>query len=929
MQHPSEPDRVGENTLHRGRRSWSLAPLVATALLTGLAPASAEPSRVPAAGSVDSTFRRIAEGYGRLPLFFEANRTQTDTRVGFLARRTGWTVFLTATEMVFDAGDDALLRMRLEGSNPRPVLSGLDSLASRSNYFLGNDRRRWITDVPHYARVRSAGVYPGVDLVYHGENGQLEYDFFLRPGADPGRIALRFDGADSVAVEEGELVVRRTKSEFRHRRPVVYEDVGGRRRVLHGAYVLRRDGAVGFRLAGHDPRMPLVIDPVLSYSTFLGGAGGDSGLDIAVDGGGNAYVTGRTLSANFPVLNPVQAGFGGGTPNGDVFVAKLNSTGTALLYATYLGGSGDEAGIGIAVDSGGHAVVTGSTRSTNFPVAAALQGTFGGDRDGFVAKLGPAGSTLVYSTYLGGSGSDSFSAIALDAAGSAYVAGTRPGTGLTVSTDAWVVKLNAAGNSLLYNVFFDQLFAGGISLNETIDGIALDSAGNAYAAGDIGLNSIGLRMDVLVVKVDPAGNILVRTLGGSDDDEARDVATDPAGNVYVGGFTESSDFPTTPGAFQATRPTGLNGDGIVVKLGPSGTVIYSTYLGGIDRDAVNGISVDAGGNACLVGFTSSNNFPLAAAFQTSYGGGDDAFVAQLNPAGSALLFATYLGGAQRDLATGTALDHLGNVYVTGGTSSTAFPTARALQAVKSGGEDGFVLRLGDFLGTVTLPAAASLHGAPPTFFHSDVRVFNTSSTAVAAVTARYRCFTGACGNAVQTFQVPPRQVRVFDDVIAALFGAPETGGAVEFETTGSIVVTSRLYTPTRPLPTYGMFISGSTDQEAYASAVLTSLSHSVDTSRGSRTNVGVFNPNDTAQTVTFSLYSDTGVPLGMTSQFVGARQALQVNNIFAVVGVAGDIANAYCVVRGNGTLKIFAYAAVLDNQSQDPIFVKGANEAGG
>jgi len=671
-------------------------PLASLALAAALY-ALGEPASGGSAPSPDLAVRALtARAQPRLPLSFEANRGQTDGKVRFLARGGAYTLFLTETEAVLDLGSSRVLRMQLAGASSRPAVEGVDPLSSRSNYFIGNDRAKWRTDVPHFARVRYEEVYPGIDLVYHAERDELEFDFHVAPGTDPGRIGLRLRGARRLELDPtGDLLLRLPGRTVRLRRPVAYQEIGGRRMPICAEYELRGRREAGFRLAAYDRSRPLVIDPVLSYSTFLGGGGSDSGLDIEVDAAGNAYVAGRTLSVNFPTSNPFQGAFGGGGTNGDAFVAKLNPAGSALVYSTYLGGSASDVAVGLAVDQAGNAYVAGSTRSLNFPTANALQGSFGGDQDGFVAKLSPAGNSLLYSTYYGGPGSESFSDVAVDAAGSAHVVGTIPGGGANVNTDAVIAKLNPPGSAFVYNLGLNTSIAG-IRLNDFGDGVAVDPAGNAYLGGESGLASIGARDEVLAVAVGPAGqSIYSVTFGGSDDDEARDLAVDSAGNAYITGFTESSNFPTTSGVFQPVRPTGLNGDAFVTKLSPAGAISYSTYLGGIDRDAGNGIAVDASGNAWVAGFTDSSNFPLAGAIQSAYGGMSDAFVAQVNPLGSGLLFSTYLGGSQREIAVAVALDSQGNAYVTGGTSSPAFPTLRAFQAVKSGGEDAFVLRFGE------------------------------------------------------------------------------------------------------------------------------------------------------------------------------------------------------------------------------------------
>ncbi len=471
-------------TAARSRRTsllllLSLAALAASAQLlpaTGLASNTADKfiKAAPDKSAPDEAARvRMLETYGRLPLRFEANRGQSAREAGFLARGSGYTLFLTKTGAVLrlrkaapdeaatardekiavspsrrpEAARDPLeeasakpaepasyvtLRLSLEGANRSPVAEGLEPLDGNSNYFVGRDARAWRTNVPAYARVRYAEVYKGVDLVYYGAQGRLEYDFQLAPGADPRPIRLRFDGARSARVEEnGDLVLSTEGGEVRQHKPVAYQLIGGERREVAAGYSRTKDGRFGFALGRYDKSLPLVIDPVIVYSTYLGGAGAEQGLGVAVDSAGGAYVTGSTASANFPVAGGAQTAHGG---LDDAFVLKLDPSGTAIVYATYLGGAREDFGTAIAVGPDGSAYVAGRTFSTNFPVTAgALQTANAGGFDAFAAKLSPNGSALVYSTYLGGADLDAASALATDAAGNVYLAGRTSSQGLAGS----------------------------------------------------------------------------------------------------------------------------------------------------------------------------------------------------------------------------------------------------------------------------------------------------------------------------------------------------------------------------------------------------------------------------------------------------------------------------------------------------------------
>src|SRR6266480_1280581 len=385
---------------------------------------------------------RVSQSYGKLPLHFEANQGQTHQDVRFLARGSGYSLYLTAGEAVLvltkpnpDAtrarGTPVVVRMSLVGAAPKPPVSGLDELPGKANYLIGKDPAKWRTNVPTYAKVHYRAVYPGIDLVYYGNQRQLEYDFMVAPGADPNRIVLGFQGAERLEINaEGELVLHAAGEVIRQRVPVIYQEINGVRTKLEGRYVLKDAHRVGFQVAAYDPSRPLVIDPTLVYATYLGGSGGDVGHGIAVDAAGAAYVTGWTQSAEFTASCTDPCTVLSGTLIGvqDAFVTKINAAGTALVYSTYLGGSRDDLGFGIAVDAAGAAYVTGWTSSADFTAGCTdpcmvLNGTLGGGSDAFVTKLDPTGCALVYSTYLGGSGDDFGVGIAVDSQGAAYVTG--------------------------------------------------------------------------------------------------------------------------------------------------------------------------------------------------------------------------------------------------------------------------------------------------------------------------------------------------------------------------------------------------------------------------------------------------------------------------------------------------------------------------
>ena len=737
---------------------------------------------------------QLLKTYGKLPLSFEANQGQTDSQVQFLARGGGYTLFLTSREAVlslhgskasatpkprlaealqarhplwsaasvklgilllkdgpalFRHGEtrnlphsqlpsspeglepSAVLRMKLVGANPSPRVAGLNKLPGKSNYFLGKDRKKWRTSVPIYAKVKYDSVYPGVDLVYYGNQGQLEYDFVVGSGADPRAIKFAFQGATKVAIDaSGDLVAELDGREMRLHKPLVYQPEKRKSKLtqdnIEGSYVLMGDNQVGFRVSAYDPQKALVIDPVLKYSTYLGGSGDDWGSvfnnlrAIAVDPRGNAYVIGTTASTDFPTTADAYqtefAGGGGGFINtfaggfavGDVFVAKLNAAGNALVYSTYLGGTGDDYGEGIAVDAAGNAYLAGMTDSTDFPAMNPIQTENAGLADLFLAKLNATGSALVYSTYLGGGDSDGDPMIALDQRGNLYFEAWTSSTDIPTanafqtesagSVDIWVGKVNAAGDALAYSTYL-----GASDFEVYGSDIVVDPAGNNYLNGFTcstdfpTLNPIQPEnaggCDAFLTKLNPAGNALVYStyLGGSDFEITLGTAVDAAGDAYVTGGTSSSDFPTV-NPIQAAYAG--NVDAFVAKVNRNGTaLVYSTYLGGTDFDFGRGIVVDAARNSYIVGGTVSTDFPTANPLQAANAGDEDVFLTKLNRTGNALVFSTFLGGSSWEEPSGIALGPSGDAYIQGTTASSDFPVVKALQPANGGGLDAFVARI--------------------------------------------------------------------------------------------------------------------------------------------------------------------------------------------------------------------------------------------
>ena len=644
---------------------------------------------------------RGAERYGALPTAFEANRGQTDPRVEYVAHGSRYALYVTSRGATL-ALPKAAVRLRLVGGTPGAAV-GVDRLPGAANYLIGQDRSRWHVDIPTFGGVRLERVYPGIDLAFHGTQGRLEYDFLLAPGADPRVIDLRFDGAEQVAIDRGDLLLTLPGGALRQPKPVAYQVIGGRRERVGVTYVLR-GGSVRLRLAAYDRSRPLVIDPSLVYSTYLGGSEAETGAAIAVDADRNAYVTGTTFgSADFPTTPGAYDGTLGAPQ--DAFVTKLNASGTALVYSTYLGGTAEGAGhtdngFGIAVDGDNNAYVTGDTNATDFPTTpGAFDTTADGSRSAFVAKLDSTGSTLLYSTFLGGPNDDAGRGIAVDTIGNAYITGEA-------GLDAFVSKLSPAGSALVYSI---SLGGSGADFGQAI---AVDGTGNAYVTGatlsgdfpttagayDAACEG-GTLADGFVAKLGSLGAVLYSTcLGGTGFDAGVGIAVDGTGSAYVVGATDSTDFPTTPGALDATDNPGS--DAFVTKLDPSASgLVYSTLLGGNADDDGEAIALDGGGNAYVTGRTTSTDFPTTAgAFDRTANGDFDVYVTRLNAAGDGLRYSTYLGGDRYENGLGIAADAVNGAYVTGVTaggsdSPTEFPTTSGAYDTTFAGQDAFVSKL--------------------------------------------------------------------------------------------------------------------------------------------------------------------------------------------------------------------------------------------
>src|SRR6266545_2981284 len=714
--------------------SWIPGAALAKAPLTAAVPARASPSLVPnnVANSVPAPHAVLANpaktttasapartrSIGALPLAFVANAGQSDSAVRFLVRSRGGTFFFTPAEAVLavpildpnapfvDRGrrsgqtarvaGTTVVRLQYQGANPARALRAGERLLGVVNYLVGTNPNQWRTNLATYASVSYAQLYTGIDLRYEGVDGQLKRTYAVAAGANPANIRWRYAGATAAQLDPatGDLVITLPApaaglpgATLTERAPIAWQDSGGQRIPVSVRYDVAPNGSIGFVLGAYDTTQPLTIDPVLSYSTFLGGNVIDEGSGITVDSSGNAYIVGGSYSSNFPTAGALQGTRAGSE---DVIVSKVSADGTTLLYSTFLGGSGEDEANALALDASGNIVLAGETASSNFPTQNALDSTFGGGactgapcNDAVIVKLNAAGNALLYSTYLGGSGTEEGNGVAVDSSGMIYA------TGVITSTT-------------------------GVTMT------------NAYDSSQNGGS------DAFVVKLNPAlsGNssLLYSTyLGGGADDQGNAIAVDTAGAVYVGGETYSrstTPFPTQ-NAFQSTKGSGSSSsDAFVTKLNPalsgSASLLYSSYLGGAAEDRGFGIARDGAGILYLTGLTRSSAFPTTSPIQNSIGGGtcgtvacSDVFVTQFDLAHNTLGWSTYLGGNNDDEGDAIAVDSSAAAYLTGKTASTNFPTTTGARHGTYGGgsHDAFVAKIGASTatnGTITLtPAGAT------------------------------------------------------------------------------------------------------------------------------------------------------------------------------------------------------------------------------
>ena len=716
------------------------------------------------------SLQQFSKTYGQIPMHFEENNGQFNDSVKFMSKGIGYTLFLTENEALFlfqnrtsrskmydgkynldsDVKNEfTSMSIKLDNANIPNTLKGVDQLESISNYFIGNDKSKWRSDIPNYKKVYYSEVYSGIDLVYYGNQKQLEYDFIVTPFSDPKQISLSIEGADSKVIDgDGNLLLNKNGNQVVFDAPIVYQNINGNKNLVEASYTNLDDESIGFDLGEYNPEYKLTIDPKLIYATYLGGSETDYGWDIAVDTLGNVYVVGETSSTDFPTKNPIaNQPIGGDSSGRNVFVSKLNPDGDGLIYSTIIGGNDSDEGVAIKVDLDGNAYITGPTSSPDFPTVNAYDPTFTPfSRDGFVAKINPQGNGLIFSTYLGGGYLDWPYAIDIDEENNVYVGGYTasidfptlnpyqefPGDFYYTSDTSshgniFITKFNPQGNGLIFSTYI------GGKWDEHCHDIAVDSAGNVYLTGyaispDYPLvnpfqsefisDHPGWWM-AIVSKLDSTGSNLIYStyLGGDGQDAGWDIAIDDLGNAYVVGGTASSNFPTLNAIQESPfEPGFLNGAGFITKFNPEGnSIAYSSYLTGTDHQTTcYGVAVADDYWVYISGINHASDFEILDPISP----GDQhpgAFIYLIDPTGQEIAYSTSLTSVSSYEGQEIAIDRYGDMYIAGsiGEWSKRFPTLSPFQANQAGKGDAYVAKIGivddDILITDIIPNPYSVH----------------------------------------------------------------------------------------------------------------------------------------------------------------------------------------------------------------------------
>lgn len=778
-------NKIGINKASKSTRVMALS-LLAAAVAAGIASPLGQKHSEISAPSAAGVGAAQQAALGQLPLSFEPNVGQAGESVEYVARSSGGALLFAPSAVGLllgsgnvenaaagvDASTEAqLVSMQFTGSAGARISAGAE-MAGKINYLVGKDVSKWQTDVATYGKITYEGLYSGVDLEYTGNDGVLKGTYEVGAGVDPGVVRWKYSNAQKVSVDaDGNLLIvvpggaDVEATTLTEHAPVAWQEVSGQRVSVSASYEVEADGSIGFALGEYDAALPLTIDPTITYSTYLGGNNSDYGGGIGVDGAGNIIVAGSTLSTNFPTMNPLQATCNSCSSGlADAVVSKFNPAGSALIYSTYLGGSGNDGTVDMQVDPAGNAYVAGQTDSIDFPTVNAYRATPVGLYDVFLFKLNPAGNALVYSTYLGGTGPDfAYSLEILSGASGydAYVSGTTISTDFPLlnayqgtfgggGSDLFVTRFYSSGSQLVYSTYL------GGNQSEESEGLEVDALGNAYIAGytispnyptlNAFQSTYGGNGDGFLTKIAPTGNALVYStyLGGPNQDVASDVAVDALGQAVVTGDVETGGFPLQ-GAIQSTFGGG-DEDAFVTKFNAAGNgLVYSTYLGGGTgpglyggRDRGSVVAVNSAGEAFVSGYTYSSNFPTVNAFQGTYGGtcnavaGGDVFLTRINAGGTALSYSSFLGGSCDESPFGIVAMDNGDIYLTGMTTSTNFPRVNAYQQNKSSLSDLFVTKIQDATGpTPTATATSAVPTATSTGTSTVTSTPTATSTSIA------------------------------------------------------------------------------------------------------------------------------------------------------------------------------------------------------